>query len=439
MVGRLALAVLSQSLLQGAVGLSLLRQGQLTHHQDVHSTTSVASHSSRMSEAFDALTKATNKLRVDVSHVQSTAPKAEEANASHEKTIFIIGPSYQPMVKFAGQLVPNCTSKCRIQRKPKEFAASDAVVWNFLITDNPVRMVVPFVKHTSQKWVFNQYFEAQMFGHKRVSDSFLREINGRTDYTMTFAPDSDIHESYHVKIPLSDEHRSPPARANMAQGKQNLMYAAISDCKDDRLMFSRTLMDMLSGSNRSSTHTGSNRSSTHSGPKRSSIYGACGKPHPCPSRDTEEGVECSQRLRASYKFVAAFENNRCRGYITEKPWEALLSGAVPVVVGGTSRKDYESVLPEGSFIYAEDFASLQKLADYLLKLDHDDIEYNKYHEWRYTYRISTEDESAARSYCGLCEKLHEPAASSVLKTSHKRLTDWWFNDACKSGYPWFDL
>ena len=58
------------------------------------------------------------------------------------------------------------------------------------------------------------------------------------------------------------------------------------------------------------------------------IYGACGKRDPCykdgratilsPSKAHMAPGSCMQKLVSPYKFYAAFENSRCRGYITEK-------------------------------------------------------------------------------------------------------------------------
>eukprot|EP00929_Paragymnodinium_shiwhaense_P100538 TRINITY_DN62935_c0_g2_i1.p1 TRINITY_DN62935_c0_g2~~TRINITY_DN62935_c0_g2_i1.p1 ORF type:complete len:446 (+),score=57.99 TRINITY_DN62935_c0_g2_i1:119-1456(+) len=361
-------------------------------------------------------TEETGHLHTALLHQQPSMPGAEATDPGNAKSIFITGPEFQPMVRFAGHMVPNCSSKCRIERNISAFPRADAVVWNF-INDNSLVMKVPAQKPPSQRWIFTQFYEPQIWDEKHMCEAQIAQINEKTDYTMTFAPGSDIQSSYFMKVPLDDKQVTPP-RVNMALNKSKLVYWAMSDCKSDRMNFSKKLHNLLPN-------------------ERTDMYGKCATPHPCPPRLKKDGPECAKQVRAAYKFVAAFENNRCRGYITEKPWEALLSGAVPVVVGGTSRKDYENALPEGSFIYVEDFSSHQQLVDYLLKLDSDDAEYNKYHEWRYKYRIATEDESAAQSYCKLCERLHQEdnSSSSVLQTAHIRLSAWWFDNACRTGYP----
>ena len=54
------------------------------------------------------------------------------------------------------------------------------------------------------------------------------------------------------------------------------------------------------------------------------IYGNCGEP--C-------NGECFTGLRKQYKFYLAFENSVCAEYVTEKFFNALADGLVPVFLG----------------------------------------------------------------------------------------------------------
>lgn len=83
-----------------------------------------------------------------------------------------------------------------------------------------------------------------------------------------------------------------------------------------------------------------------------------------------------------YKFAIAFENAICHDYITEKFWRPLYAGTVPIVRGSPTVKDWAPT--EHSIIVADDFESPRALADYLLQLDDDDSEYNKYLEFKRT-------------------------------------------------------
>lgn len=89
---------------------------------------------------------------------------------------------------------------------------------------------------------------------------------------------------------------------------------------------------------------------------------------------------CEQTLR-KYKFYLALENSCCSEYITEKFWRTLAWDIVPVVVGAP-RVEYERHAPPNSFIYADDYDTMEDLADYILYLDKNDNEYNRYFHWK---------------------------------------------------------
>ena len=81
-----------------------------------------------------------------------------------------------------------------------------------------------------------------------------------------------------------------------------------------------------------------------------------------------------------YKFVLSFENAICEDYITEKLWRTLEAGSVPVYKGSPSVIDWAP--NDHSIILVNDFSSPQVLADYLLDLDKNDAEYEKYLEYK---------------------------------------------------------
>lgn len=90
--------------------------------------------------------------------------------------------------------------------------------------------------------------------------------------------------------------------------------------------------------------------------------------------------EC-RRLISKYKFYLALENSCCREYITEKFWRTLTWNVVPVVVG-PPKEDYLRLAPPHSFIYADDFDSMEDLANFLKVVDSNDTLYNGYFEWK---------------------------------------------------------
>lgn len=83
------------------------------------------------------------------------------------------------------------------------------------------------------------------------------------------------------------------------------------------------------------------------------IYGGCG-PLKCYNNKTHP-YACNEMLERNYKFYLAFENSKCRDYVTEKFYNALLFSIVPVVYGGA---DYDAIgAPKNSYIDVRIFQS----------------------------------------------------------------------------------
>lgn len=69
----------------------------------------------------------------------------------------------------------------------------------------------------------------------------------------------------------------------------------------------------------------------------------------------------SQRLLINSKFALAFDNSCINGYLTEKFWNALAAGCVPIYYGHESIFDK---VPEDAFIYGPRFGEIQDAIDY---------------------------------------------------------------------------
>jgi len=81
-----------------------------------------------------------------------------------------------------------------------------------------------------------------------------------------------------------------------------------------------------------------------------------------------------------YKFYLAFENSIEPDYVTEKFFQALVAGAVPVYRGAPNIRDF---WPGAECcIDAADFAGPAELAAHLQALDQDDAAYWRYQAWR---------------------------------------------------------
>jgi len=82
------------------------------------------------------------------------------------------------------------------------------------------------------------------------------------------------------------------------------------------------------------------------------------------------------RLIAKYKFVLSMENSVCEDYVTEKLWRSFYVGSVPIVYGSPTASD---IFPTNkSTIEVRHFSSPKALAEFVLKLNENDTDYEEY-------------------------------------------------------------
>ncbi|OUC45480.1 putative radical SAM methylthiotransferase, MiaB/RimO family, partial [Trichinella nativa] len=136
-------------------------------------------------------------------------------------------------------------------------------------------------------------------------------------------------------------------------------------------------------------------------------YGACGT---LPLAREAFDHDQQRSLAKLYKFRIVFENTVCSHYMTERFFEALIDGSVPVVL---RRADYEPIAPEHSFIAVDDFHSAQQLADYLNFLHTNPRQYEKYHQWTRSSRV----ELVPSCVCNLCLAIKEEEEKKNRRTS----------------------
>lgn len=108
-------------------------------------------------------------------------------------------------------------------------------------------------------------------------------------------------------------------------------------------------------------------------------------------------------LLRDYPFALAFENSNCYDLVTEKLYDVLLAGAVPVYLGAPNVEEWA---PAGSYIDAQQFSGPDELAKYLTALASDPERYAEYLAWRlqpaggYAFSRSKNRSAAARSQNG---------------------------------------
>lgn len=146
------------------------------------------------------------------------------------------------------------------------------------------------------------------------------------------------------------------------------------------------------------------------------VVGKCGAMSCSPKNSTK----CYESASKVYFFYLAFENSICTDYVTEKFYNALKWGMVPVVLGGAN---YSALVPQGSYVDALSFRNVRHLADHLKQVAADSLLYNSYHAWRQKYKMFR-----GPIECDICQIAHK---RSPLQ-SYEDVNDWWFRKAtCK--------
>jgi alpha-1,3-fucosyltransferase 10 len=117
---------------------------------------------------------------------------------------------------------------------------------------------------------------------------------------------------------------------------------------------------------------------------------------------------------ATHKFTLAFENSVALDYVTEKFFDPLVAGSVPVYLGAPNVGDFAPA--DHCYINTADFAGPRQLAAYLDHLDHHDDEYQAFLAWKQRgpdqrFRALVET-SAPRPFCRLAEIVAETRAAT---------------------------
>ena len=94
----------------------------------------------------------------------------------------------------------------------------------------------------------------------------------------------------------------------------------------------------------------------------------------------DQGRLTKLRTISGYKFTLAFENAVGVDYVTEKFYDPLLAGSVPVYLGAPNIDDFAP--GERCFINAADFPHPRALANYLSDLGNDGEAYRSYFAWK---------------------------------------------------------
>jgi len=135
-------------------------------------------------------------------------------------------------------------------------------------------------------------------------------------------------------------------------------------------------------------------------------YGACFANQPNVARGDIFSTVPTIR---QYKFYLSLENSNCRDYVTEKLHNALVAGAVPIVVGPKQDEYRRHFLPgPNAAVFVDDFYTAKDLAEYILFLHHNDTAYMAHH----AHRDNAQDRASQATRDAFADTWDEPGGQN---------------------------
>ena len=277
------------------------------------------------------------------------------------------------------------------------YQEADAVIIHHREVATGTAELPPEPRPSTQKWIWMNY-------ESPTHTPRLWRFEGVFNLTLTYRIDSDIALPYGYLLP----------RGNTVKGPQNRFTHPLHVPSRSNLRRPRLLAWVVS--NWSESHY---RVAVYHQLRRYievDVFGRAGQPLP------EYTGDDVVRLVRRYQFYLSLENSQHTDYITEKLWNAVLAGAVPVVLG-PSRKNYERFLPPEAFIHVDDFPTVRGLARYLLKLRHSPAKLWKHLDWRGRYSLH-QPPFWSEHYCTACRAVRRNRGRTDVV---QYLTPWFYS------------
>jgi hypothetical protein len=98
------------------------------------------------------------------------------------------------------------------------------------------------------------------------------------------------------------------------------------------------------------------------------------------SLECDRGASTKLATLAGYRFTLAFENAITQDYVTEKFFDPLIAGSVPVYLGAPNIAGFAP--GDHAYIDARDFPSVTALAAHLRRIAQDEDAYGAYLSWK---------------------------------------------------------
>ena len=224
---------------------------------------------------------------------------------------------------------------------------ADAVV--FHIPDYRPTAADDTPKYRGQAWV--AWSMESRVNYPRLADpAFMAHF----DLTMTYEPGADVWSPYLPKQAIWQAISGPPARKDPVLAPVVMFQSARLD-KSGRNAFAAQLMRHILVDS----------------------FGQFLHNLDLPVADT--GAATKRTTIANYRFCLAQENSIAPDYVTEKLFDPLRCGTVPIYRGATNVRDYA---PDHSYIDGDAYGGPKGLADYLQHLIETPDAYAAYFAWR---------------------------------------------------------
>jgi Glycosyltransferase family 10 (fucosyltransferase) C-term/Fucosyltransferase, N-terminal len=271
---------------------------------------------------------------------------------------------------FWPRIVPSfddCPCGCQLLTEPARLAEADAVIFHIPTLQGPIHLP----KTAGQRWV-GWSLESDV-NYPQLSDAaFMRQF----DLTMTYRQDADIWAPYFGPWILPELALPPRPKTEWALAAY---FASNPRDHSGRNAYVRELMRSL----------------------RVDSFGACLRNRHL-GQDTGRATKLATIAR--YKFTLAFENSITRDYVTEKFFDPLIAGSVPVYLGAPNVAAFAP--GERCYVDVADFAGPKRLAEYLVSLGQDAASYQTYLRWKHeplrTGFLAMIERQRQRPLCRLC-------------------------------------
>jgi len=266
-------------------------------------------------------------------------------------TTSLLHPSPRPItILFYNDFWPSVPDSLNDCNEPYRFAF-DRAAWadaDAIVFHLPTMARIPEIpKRAEQLWVGWTMESDANYPHQAHP-----AILCLFDLTMSYRRASDIWCPYFGTDALK-ELKTPPKRKS---ARAPAVYiASNSQDRSGRNTYVRKLMEYL----------------------RIDSFGRCLQNRSFPK---DQGRATKLKTISRYRFTLAFENSICADYVTEKFFDPLIAGSVPVYLGAPNVKDYSP--GENAFIDARSFRSPEHLAEYLSSIADQPEEYGRYLLWK---------------------------------------------------------